>query len=150
MNSPLQRLARAAAPLLACCAIANPALAQDRPTSPPSPCTPSPCTPGTCTPGTCTIRVAVNDCQQPGGITVDKPYVSADSAVNMRWEIVTEGFVFATDGIRFEPPNPQFEPRQSPRPNEFRIHNRKSQSGDFYYHVNVQGCLPMDPWMQNH
>ena len=140
MNSPLQRLARAAAPLLACCAIANPALAQDRPTSPPSPCTP----------GACTIRVAVNDCRQPGGITVDKPYVSADSAVNMRWEIVTEGFVFATDGIRFEPPNPQFEPRQSPRPNEFRIHNRKSQSGDFSYHVNVQGCLPMDPWMQNH
>ena len=140
MTGPLHRLTAAAAAILGCVAIADAARAQDKPTSPPSPCTP----------GTCTISVAVNDCRQPGGIMVDKPYVSADSAVNMRWEIVTEGFVFASDGIRFEPPNPQFEPRSSPRPNEFRIHNRKTQTGDFYYYVNVQGCLPMDPWIQNH
>lgn len=102
-----------------------------------------------CTPGVCVIQVFVDDCSAPGGIRLDKPLVSVTEAVNMRWEIVTPGFVFAENGIEFDPPNPQFEPRNSPRPNEFRLHNRKSQAGDFYYFVNVQGCARHDPWIRN-
>lgn len=67
----------------------------------------------------------------------------------MRWEIVTPGFVFDINGIQFEPPNTQFDVQNSPRPNEFRIHNKKSQSGDFYYFVNVKGCVRHDPWVRN-
>jgi hypothetical protein len=102
-----------------------------------------------CTPGVCTIQVFVDNCSATGGIRLDKPLVEATEAVNMRWEIVTPGFVFDTKGIEFDPPNPQFEARNSPQPNEFRIHNRKSQVGDFYYFVNVRGCARHDPWVRN-
>jgi hypothetical protein len=102
-----------------------------------------------CTPGVCVIRVFVDDCHAPGGIRLDKPLVEADRAVNMRWEIATPGFVFAANGIAFDPPDAQFQPQPSPRPNEFRLHNAKSQAGDFYYFVNIQGCRPHDPWIRN-
>ena len=104
-----------------------------------------------CAPGVCVIQVFVDSgrCAGADGISVDKPLVSATQAVNMRWEIVTPGFVFAADGIVFDPPNPQFEPRNSPSPNEFRIHNTKSQTGDYKYTIKVQGCTPYDPWVRN-
>ena len=104
-----------------------------------------------CPPGICVIQVFVDRsrCTGTDGITVDKPLVSATQAVNMRWEIVTPGFVFAADGIVFDPPNPQFEPRNSPHPNEFRIQNTKSQTGYYKYTVNVLGCTPYDPWVRN-
>ena len=104
-----------------------------------------------CPPGVCVIQVFVDSgrCAGADGISVDKPLVSANVAVNMRWEIVTPGFVFAADGIVFDPPNPQFEPRHNPMPNEFRIHNTKSQTGDYKYTIKVQGCTPYDPWVRN-
>ena len=105
--------------------------------------------PTPCTPGVCTIQVFVDNCQQAGGIRLDKPFVETDRAVNLRWEIVTPGFVFAADGIRLDPPDPQFQQQHSPHPNEFRLHNSKASNGDFYYFVNVQGCRQMDPWIRN-
>ena len=105
--------------------------------------------PTPCNPGTCELKVKVTDCKAVGGITVDPDYVSADQAVNMRWTIVTEGYEFTSNGIMFFPPNPQFENRHNPRPNEFHIHNRKEQPGDYYYFINVKGCLPADPWVRN-
>lgn len=105
--------------------------------------------PTPCNPGTCELKVKVTDCKAVGGITVDPDYVSADQAVNMRWTIVTEGYEFTSYGIMFFPPNPQFENRHNPRPNEFHIHNRKEQPGDYYYFINVKGCLPADPWVRN-
>jgi len=102
-----------------------------------------------CTPGMCTIQVFVDQCDRPNGIRLDKPLVEAASAVNMRWEIVTPGFVFDTNGIQFDPPNAQFDVQPSPRPNEFRIHNKKTGTGDFYYFVNVKGCVRHDPWVRN-
>ena len=102
-----------------------------------------------CTPGVCTIQVFVDQCSAVDGIRLDKPLVEASGAVNMRWEIVTPGFVFDSNGIQFEPPNDQFEVQNSPRPNEFRIHNKRLQSGDFYYFVNIKGCLRHDPWVRN-
>ena len=59
------------------------------------------------------------------------------------------GFEFAPNGIVFDPPNAQFEPQHSPTSSEFRIHNNKSQTGDFYYYVNVDGCRRVDPWIRN-
>ncbi len=106
--------------------------------------------PTPCNPGTCTLTITVNgDCKQPGSISIDKPFVSTSAAVNMRWTIATPGHEFTTDGIRFDPPNPQFEVKNSPKPNEFHIHNKKSKDGDFYYFVNLKGCLPLDPWVRN-
>jgi hypothetical protein len=102
-----------------------------------------------CTPGVCTIRVFVERCNAADGIRLDKPLVEANSAVNMRWEIVTPGFEFDTQGIQFDPPNAQFEVQHSPKPNEFRVQNRKTQTGDFYYFVNVKGCVRHDPWVRN-
>jgi hypothetical protein len=102
-----------------------------------------------CTPGVCTIQVFVERCNAADGIRLDKPLVEATEAVNMRWEIVTPGFVFDDNGIQFDPPHAQFDVRNSPRPNEFRIHNRKTQVGDFYYFVNVKGCVRHDPWVRN-
>ncbi len=102
-----------------------------------------------CNPGICTINVTVASCGTAGGITVDKPFVSVAGPQNMRWNIVTPGFVFAANGIEFDPPNSQFQVQNSPDPAEFRIHNQRSQSGDFYYFINVQGCLRADPWIRN-
>jgi hypothetical protein len=102
-----------------------------------------------CTPGVCTIQVFVDRCNAADGIRLDRPLVEVTSAVNMHWEIVTPGFEFASNGIEFDPTNPQFEPRNSPRPNEFRIHNKKTAPGDYYYFVNVKGCMRHDPWIRN-
>jgi len=138
MGHALHRWALVAAPL--CMALSG--CAQTR--TAPADLVPSPCTPGLCV-----IQVFVDSCTAPGGIRVDKPLVVANSAINMRWQIMTTGFVFASDGIVFDPPNAQFELRNNPSPNEFRIHNRKSQTGDFKYTVKVQGCTPHDPWVRN-
>jgi hypothetical protein len=105
--------------------------------------------PSRCTPGVCVVQVFVDACTVAGGIRLDKPLVEVTDAVNMRWEIVTPGFEFDANGIAFDPPNPQFQVQQSPRSNEFRLHNAKSQSGDFYYSVNVKGCVRHDPWVRN-
>jgi hypothetical protein len=102
-----------------------------------------------CTPGICVIEVSVTACDSPGGISVDKPYVSVSDAVNLRWKIVTPGFVFSSSGIAFDPPDAQFEPQFSPHANEFRVQDHKRRSGDFKYFVNVQGCVPLDPWIKN-
>lgn len=102
-----------------------------------------------CTPGVCTIQVSIDRCNAADGIRLDKPLVEVERAVNMRWVIVTPGFEFDGNGIEFDPPNAQFEVRNSPHPNEFRIHNNKSRTGDFYYFVNVKGCVRHDPWVRN-
>jgi hypothetical protein len=138
MNQALHRLGFAAVTL--CVALSG--CAQPR-TAPPG-LVASPCTPGLCV-----VQVFVDNCTAPNGIRVDKPLVVADSAINMRWQIMTPAFVFASGGIVFDPPNPQFELRHNPTPTEFRIHNKKSQAGDFKYTVNVQGCTPHDPWVRN-
>jgi hypothetical protein len=102
-----------------------------------------------CTPGICVIHVYVDNCQAPGGIRVHMPYASTGGAVNLRWVIDTPGYVFAANGIEFDPADPQFEPKASPQPSEFRIQDHNSSAGDYYYYVNVQGCLQLDPWIKN-
>lgn len=102
-----------------------------------------------CTPGNCTITVTVTACNRPGGISVDAPVVEVTQAVNMRWVIQPARYAFAANGIELDPPNAQFRVQNSPRPNEFRLHNAKTQTGDFHYFVNVEGCLPLDPLIRN-
>lgn len=102
-----------------------------------------------CNAGVCEITVTVAKCDSGCCASVDKPVVAVTSARDIRWEIVTPGFVFASNGIAFDPPNPQFVFKVSPHPNEFRVHDAKSLDGDFPYYVNVQGCAPLDPWVRN-
>lgn len=130
----------AVAAALASLGAAGPAMAQhNRPSSPASPCTP----------GECVIHVTVSNCQAAGGVSVDKPYVSTNSAVNMRWVIDTPGYAFATSGIEFDLDDAQFEHKQNPLAHEFHVQNHKSRTGDYHYNVRVQGCLPLDPWINN-
>ena len=131
-------------PIAALCVLCVGCAQPPRPPEPPPGLMAAPCTPGVCT-----IQVFVDRCHAAGGIRLDKPLVEVTHAVNMRWEIVTPGFEFDGNGIEFAPPNVQFEVRNSPQPNEFRIHNNKTQDGDFYYFVNVKGCVRHDPWVRN-
>jgi hypothetical protein len=115
------------------------------PTSPPPGLAPS-----VCTSGTCTLNVTVSgDCQSPADITVDKPLVIANAAVNMRWVISPPTFAFASNGIQIDPSDAQFEVKPSPGPNEFRIMNHHRSNGDFYYYINIQGCAQADPFIRN-
>jgi hypothetical protein len=127
--------------LIGMCAIFGAALAQPRsPSGNPTPCNS----------GICILTITVDgDCSKPGNISIDRPFVSVSAPNNMRWVIATPDYVFANDGIRFDPPNAQFETQPSPKPNEFRIQNKKSQPGDFYYWVHLEGCAPLDPWVRN-
>ena len=119
-------------------------IASSQPRSPPG-------NPVPCNRGVCTLTLTIDgDCTQPGNIRIDKPFVSVDAALNMRWTIAAPGFEFEANGIDFDPPNAQFQVQNSPRPNEFRIHNSKSANGDFYYFVNIKGCARFDPWVRNH
>ena len=134
-NNSSRRLATTAAALLGCFVAASPAQEQ-------------------CSPGNCRIAVTVTNCQAPGGITVDLDPVPVDSPRNMRWEIVTPGYVFPANGIDFSPPNAQFEPKNSPKANEVHIFNRKTQNGDFYYYINItdgsgNACARADPTVRN-
>ena len=109
------------------------------PTAPPWPCSP----------GICRIEVKVVDCVADGGITVDPPFVEVTVARNMRWVIVTPGYEFAPNGVEFSPPHAQFVTQPSPDSAQFRIRNLKTQLGDFYYYINVDGCRRVDPWIRN-
>jgi len=72
--------------------------------------------PAPCNPGTCTLTITVTgDCKQPGNISIDKPFVSASHAINMRWVIATTGHEFTADGIRFDPPLPPDKISSSPK-----------------------------------
>ena len=78
-----------------------------------------------CNQGVCTLTITVNgDCRQPGNISIDKPFVLVDAFDNMRWVIATPGHEFTANGIAFDPPNPQFEVKNSSARNEFRVHNK--------------------------
>jgi len=139
------RIGHMASALLGCFIAAGSAQAQHQPPT---------SNPVQCNPGNCTITVTVNDCQRDGGITVSPDFVMVTSARNMRWQIVPEGYVFTTDGIQIDPPDSQFVTRNSPKPNEFHIFNRKLQAGDFYYFVNVKevnggDCRQVDPYIRN-
>ena len=110
--------------------------------------------PTKCPPGSCKIKVTVNNCNQPNGIKLDPEFPEVDEAVNMFWEIDPPSFVFEKYGILFVQPNAppdeqQFETKNSPQPNKFHIHNKKTEAGDYYYFVLIKGCLPFDPWVRN-
>jgi len=78
-----------------------------------------------CNQGVCTLTITVNgDCRQPGNTSIDKPFVLVDAFDNMRWVIATPGHEFTANGIAFDPPNPQFEVKNSSARNEFRVHNK--------------------------
>ena len=124
------------------------ACASAQPVHPPPPGPPA----TICNAGICTIQITVNNCGASGGIKVDPgdlgmPVASGPAVIH--WKIVTPGFVFATDGIRFDPPSPQFRPLPSPQPNEIRMRNDKSATGAFYYFVDVLNCIPVDPFIRN-
>ncbi len=110
-------------------------------TSPPSG-TPTPCNAGVC-------KISVMVSGSPGHCTasVDKPYVSIDSARNLQWTIATQGYSFAANGIAFS--DAQFEPKHVSGRDKFIVHDKHSSSGDFAYAVNVEGCATLDPYIRN-
>jgi hypothetical protein len=137
-NTSSHHVAMTAAALLGSFVLAGPAQAQEE----------------ECDPSDCTITITVNNCQATGGITVDPEVVVVRSRRHMHWVIVPQGYEFASNGIEFRNPHPQFGRRDSPRPHEFHIDNDKSEAGYFYYYVNVkevngQSCTRVDPTIHN-
>lgn len=93
----------------------------------------------------CDITITVKSCDD---IVADPEGLATDHPVNLRWTIVTPGYEFVQGtGIRFS--DPQFVVKNAPKPNEFHVHDNKSTAGTFPYTVNVAGCAPADPYIQN-
>jgi hypothetical protein len=116
------------------------------PTTPPVPCDP----------GLCEIKVSVDSCTTSRGIIVDRPYMSANASVVMRWTITTPGYAFASNGIQFDPPDAQYIVVPGGPPNVFQVLNqhRVTSSTLYYYYVKLQTtsgspCLPVDPFILN-
>jgi hypothetical protein len=110
-----------------------------------------------CTPGVCEIQVTVKDCAADNGIALDKPYVSADDSVVLRWTIVTSGYEFTSQGIQIDPPDRQFKIIPQGQKNTFMIldqHKKVDQGDPTYYFVNIQkvdgpACKQLDPFIRN-
>jgi len=93
----------------------------------------------------CDLKVTVNSCAD---IVVVPDGMSTDHAVNLRWTIVTPGYKFVADsGIEFS--DSQFVVKNAPKPDQFHVHNNKTKPGTFPYKVNIEGCAPVDPYIQN-
>ena len=95
----------------------------------------------------CDIAVIVKSCDDIDGIKVYSEEMSTKHAVNLRWIIFPDKYKFAADGIVFT--DPQFVRKQSPKDNEFHIHDNKSSTGTFKYSVHVDGCPVVDPYIKN-
>jgi len=105
-----------------------------------------------CNAGICNIEVKVNTCGAKDGISVQPQFLSmaaSGSSTIIHWKIVTPGHVFAPNGIVFDPATSQFHRLPGTPPNEIRMRNDKSTQGNFYYYVDVQDCVRVDPWIQN-
>jgi hypothetical protein len=117
------------------------------------PAHPPPAGPPTiCNAGICKIDITVNDCGASGGITVAPAYLGmpvASGPATIHWRIVTPGYVFEQNGIRFDPPSPNFQRLPGGPANEIRMLDKKTSTGNFYYFVEVRNCIPVDPFIQN-
>lgn len=106
-----------------------------------------------CTPGICFVNIVVDDSTTPCSAVaipsdVTVPVKSRAAPVELRWVLNTGEHVFAANGIVFDEPD-QFDPKQSPKPNEIRFHDKATKKGTFHYVVNVDGCAPLDPYVRN-
>ena len=113
---------------------------------------PPPGPPTICNAGICKIDITVNDCGAIGGIGVNPAYLGMPGTSGpavIHWKIVTPGYVFSQDGIKFDPPSPNFVPLPGGPANEVRMRNMKKSTGNFYYFVDVRNCIPVDPFIQN-
>jgi hypothetical protein len=143
MSSRLNRVALCLLTSAAVCGCAQPLV----PKTVPPHLAPQSCLPGG-PPGICKLTVTVNNCAT-GDIKVEPELVVVSNPVIMQWEIVTDGFVFSANGIDFQPPNAQFVVVPRPPSRRFQVRDARSQLGDFYYFVNVQGCATADPWARH-
>ena len=108
--------------------------------------------PTICNSGICKIDITVNDCGAIGGIKVNPDHLGmagTSGPAVIHWKIATPGFVFSLDGIRFDPPSPNFQRLPGGPANEVKMRNHKKSTGNFYYFVDVQNCIPVDPFIQN-
>ena len=113
---------------------------------------PPPGPPTICNAGICKIDITVTNCGAIGGITVAPANLGmsvASGPAVIHWKIVTPGFVFSQDGIKFDPLSTNFVPLPGGPANEVRMRNMKRSTGDFYYFVDVLNCIPVDPFIQN-
>lgn len=95
------------------------------------------CNPG----GNCRVDVTVGaNCAitvSPDPLDVPQPR----GAKSITWNIKTNGFVFAPDGIAFKSSNSEFADPEV-QGNRFKWKNRHTRAGSFEYAVNVIGSGP--------
>lgn len=120
------------------------------------------CTPGA---GRCVVNVWVSDCQAPyNGIKTDPEKLSVPDRglpKNIRWQIASEGYIFASDGIVIIDPDGEFsEPSLSPNGQIFKWKDKhsvtKPPNKEYKYAVRViktgevpRNCTVYDPWIIN-
>jgi hypothetical protein len=95
------------------------------------------CNPG----GRCTVNVTVGaNCAitvSPDPLDVPEPR----GAKSITWNIKSNGFLFATNGITFKSSNNEFEDPEA-RGNRFKWKNKHTRAGSHEYAVNVVGSGP--------
>ena len=117
-----------------------------------------------CTPGRCVVNVWIADCEVAySSIMVDPVtlYVPERGLPkNIRWQIASEGYIFASDGIVITNPDGEFnEPALGPNGEVFKWKNKHSANKSpktYKYTVKViktgeipRNCFPYDPFIAN-
>lgn len=117
-----------------------------------------------CTPGRCVVNVWIADCEAGySSINVDPETLRVPDRgfpKNIRWQIASEGYIFASDGIVINNPDGEFnEPALSPNGQAFKWKDKHSASKSprtYKYTVKViktgeipRNCFPYDPVISN-
>ena len=109
-----------------------------------------------CNPGICKVEVSVVDCAvsiQPNRLDVPLPR----GGKNIHWDIVSDDYVFAANGIVIDRPDGEFDlPELSNPGKKFKWHDKHTKQGDYKYSVNViktgvnpRACPTHDPFIVN-
>ena len=110
-----------------------------------------------CTPGICKVEVTVVDCVvsvQPDPLPVPMPRGGKD----IHWDIVSNDYVFADNGIVLKTPDDEFDlPELKDARKKFKLHDKHTKWGDYPYSVNViktggadpRACPTHDPVISN-
>ena len=109
-----------------------------------------------CTPGICKVEVTVVDCVvwvQPPTLDVPQPR----GGKNIHWDIVSNDYVFAANGIVIDKPDAEFDlPDLSHPGKKFIWHDKHTKKGEYKYSVNViktgvnpRACPTHDPLISN-
>jgi hypothetical protein len=103
-------------------------------------------TPTGCTPGICKVEITIAaNC----GFTITPdplPVPVPRGTKIIEWQIQSNDFVFRADGIVVKLPDGEFDaPNLSSNRKTFRLNNKHSKSGKYFYWINVEEAPGLKP-----